>query len=64
MGCRLWCHIESDTTEVMQQQQQQQVPLKSSHEDKLNSDILVSDLDAASYLLPALNFSVSQFPDP
>ena len=25
VGCRLWGHIESDTTEVTQQQQQQQV---------------------------------------
>ena len=40
------------------------MPVKSSHEDKLNSDILGSDLDAASYLLPDLNVSVSQFPDP
>ena len=40
------------------------MPVKSSHEDKLNSDILSSDLDAASYLLPDLNVSVSQFHDP
>ena len=36
VGCRLWVHIESDTTEVMQQQQQQQ-QVKETNLRRLNA---------------------------
>ena len=31
VGCRLWGHTESDTTDVTQQEQQQNVSIHTSH---------------------------------